>query len=199
MKACFLRAPAKVESNPLVFGDVPKPEPLSGEILIRVEVCGVCRTDLHVIEGELPPKKLAIIPGHQAVGHVAGTGAGAGRLAIGSRVGVAWLHKTDGNCEYCRRGKENLCDHPQFTGYTVNGGYAEFLTAPEDFVYPLPENLAAEQAGPLPLRRNHRLPVLAFERRAGGRQVGIVRLWGRRPRGRSGGSSLGRGSVRFHP
>src|ERR1700732_848658 len=133
MKACFLRAPAKVESNPLVFGDVPKPEPLSGEILIRVEVCGVCRTDLHVIEGELPRKKLPIIPGHQVVGHVAATGAGAGRLAIGSRVGVALLHKTDGTCEYCRRGEENLCDRPQFTGYTVNRGYAEFLAAPEDF------------------------------------------------------------------
>ena len=149
MKACFLRAPAKVESNPLVFGDVPKPEPASGEILIRVEVCGVCRTDLHVIEGELPSRKFPIVPGHQAVGHVAATGAGAGRLAIGSRVGVAWLHKTDGTCEYCRRGEENLCDNPQFTGYTVNGGYAEYVVAPEDFVYPLPEILVAEQAAPL--------------------------------------------------
>jgi len=149
MKACFLRAPGKVESNPLVFGDVPKPEPASGEILIRVEVCGVCRTDLHVIEGELPSRKFPIVPGHQAVGHVAATGAGAGRLAIGSRVGVAWLHKTDGTCEYCRRGEENLCDNPQFTGYTVNGGYAEYVVAPEDFVYPLPEILVAEQAAPL--------------------------------------------------
>lgn len=126
-----------------------KPEPASGEILIRVEVCGVCRTDLHVVEGELPSRKFPIIPGHQAVGHVAATGAGAGRLAIGSRVGVAWLHKTDGTCEYCRRGEENLCDNPQFTGYTVNGGYAEYVVAPEDFVYPLPEILVAEQAAPL--------------------------------------------------
>lgn len=149
MKACFLRAPAKVESNPLVFGDIRKPEPASGEILIRVEVCGVCRTDLHVVEGELPSRKFPIVPGHQAVGHVAATGDGAGRLAIGSRVGVAWLHKTDGTCEYCRRGEENLCDNPQFTGYTVNGGYAEYLVAPEDFVYPLPEILVAEQAAPL--------------------------------------------------
>ncbi|HTB93529.1 MAG TPA: zinc-binding alcohol dehydrogenase family protein, partial [Candidatus Sulfotelmatobacter sp.] len=85
----------------------------------------------------------------QVVGHVAATGIGAERLAIGSRVGVAWLHKTDGTCEYCRRGEENLCDAPQFTGYTVNGGYAEYLVAPEDFVYPLPENLPAEQAAPL--------------------------------------------------
>jgi propanol-preferring alcohol dehydrogenase len=149
MKACFLRAPAKVESNPLEFGDVPRPEPRPGEVLIRVEVCGVCRTDLHVIEGELPPKKSPVIPGHQAVGHVAANGIGAERLAIGSRVGVAWLHKTDGTCEYCRRGEENLCDDPQFTGYTVNGGYAEYVVAPQDFVYPLPENLPADQAAPL--------------------------------------------------
>ena len=149
MKACFLRAPAKVESNPLEFGDVPRPEPGPGEVSIRVEVCGVCRTDLHVVEGELPPKHSPVIPGHQAVGHVATAGIGSERLAIGSRVGVAWLHKTDGTCEYCRRGEENLCDHPQFTGYTVNGGYAEYLVAPEDFAYPLPENLPAEQAAPL--------------------------------------------------
>jgi propanol-preferring alcohol dehydrogenase len=149
MKACFLRAPAKVESNPLEFGDVPKPEPRPGEVLIRVEVCGVCRTDLHVIEGELPSKQSPLIPGHQAVGHVAASGIGAGRLSIGSRVGVAWLHKTDGTCEYCLRGEENLCDDPQFTGYTVNGGYAEYVVAPQDFVYPLPENLPAEQAAPL--------------------------------------------------
>jgi alcohol dehydrogenase, propanol-preferring len=149
MKACFLRTPAKIETNPLEFSDVPKPEPGPGEILVRVEVCGVCRTDLHVIEGELPPKKSPVIPGHQAVGHVAATGIGAKRLAIGSRVGVAWLHKTDGTCEYCRRGEENLCDAPQFTGYTVNGGYAEYLVALEDFVYSLPETLAAEQAAPL--------------------------------------------------
>jgi propanol-preferring alcohol dehydrogenase len=149
MKACSLRAPALVETNPLELGDLPKPEPRAGEVLIRVEVCGICRTDLHVVEGELPPQKSPIIPGHQAVGHIKERGPGAERLPIGSRVGVAWLHKTDGTCEYCRRGEENLCDRPQFTGYTVNGGYAEFLAAPEDFVYPLPENLAAEQAAPL--------------------------------------------------
>src|ERR1700756_3657638 len=149
MKACFLRAPAKVESNPLEFGDVPRPEPGAGEVSLRVEVCGVCRTDPPVVERGLPPKKSPVIPGHQAVGHVAAAGIGAERLAIGSRVGVAWLHKTDGTCEYCRRGEENLCDNPQFTGYTVNGGYAEYLVAPQEFVYPLPENLPADQAAPL--------------------------------------------------
>ena len=149
MRACILRAPARIESNPLDLTEVPRPEPGSGEVLIRVEVCGVCRTDLHVVEGELPPKKSPVIPGHQAVGHVAASGIGSERLSMGGRVGVAWLHKTDGNCEYCRRGEENLCDHPEFTGYTVNGGYAEYLVAPQDFVYPLPENLPAEQAAPL--------------------------------------------------
>jgi len=149
MKACSLRTPANIVTNPLELGELPKPETAPGEVLVRVEVCGVCRTDLHVIEGELPPKKSPIIPGHQAVGHIEARGPGAQRLTIGSRVGVAWLHKTDGTCEYCRRNEENLCNHPQFTGYTVDGGYAEFLVAPEDFVYPLPENLPAEQAAPL--------------------------------------------------
>jgi propanol-preferring alcohol dehydrogenase len=149
MKACFLRAPAKIETNPLEVGDAPKPEPRAGEVLIRVEVCGVCRTDLHVVEGELPPQKSPVILGHQAVGTIEAQGPGAERLPIGSRIGVAWLHKTDGTCEYCRRGEENLCDDPQFTGYTVNGGYAEYLVAPQDFVYALPENLHVEQAAPL--------------------------------------------------
>ena len=149
MRACILRAPARIESNPLDLTEVPRPEPGSGEVLIWVEVCGVCRTDLHVVEGELPPKKSPVIPGHQVVGHVAASGIGSERLSMGARVGVAWLHKTDGNCEYCRRGEENLCDHPEFTGYTVNGGYAEYLVAPQDFVCPLPENLPAEQAAPL--------------------------------------------------
>jgi len=149
VKACFLRTPAPIESNPLQFGEVTTPEPAAGQVLVRVEVCGVCRTDLHVIEGELPPKKSPVIPGHQVVGHVEARGAGAERLAIGARVGIAWLHKTDQTCPYCHRGEENLCDHPQFTGYTVNGGYAEYIIAAEQFVYPLPETLAAESAAPL--------------------------------------------------
>jgi propanol-preferring alcohol dehydrogenase len=149
MKACFLRTPAAIETNPLEYGEFPKPVPAAGEALIRVEVCGVCRTDLHVIEGELTAKRSPVIPGHQVVGHVAARGTGAERLLLGARVGVAWLHRTDQSCEYCKRGEENLCDHPEFTGYTVNGGYAEYLVAPENFVYPLPEKLSAELAAPL--------------------------------------------------
>jgi propanol-preferring alcohol dehydrogenase len=149
MKACLLKAPAKIETNPLEFADVPLPEPAEGEILVRVHACGVCRTDLHVIEGELPPRKSPVIPGHQVIGSVEKQGKGASQFALGARVGVAWLHKTDGTCEYCRAGAENLCDSPQFTGYSVNGGYAEYIVAPENFVYPIPEGFPDEQAAPL--------------------------------------------------
>jgi len=149
MKACLLRAPAAIETNPLEYGDVAIPQPKSGEVLVRVRACGVCRTDLHVIEGELPPRKSPVIPGHQVVGVVERQGENARRFGIGDRVGVAWLHRTDGTCEYCRSGAENLCDNPLFTGYSVDGGYAEFITAPEDFVYGIPEGFPDEQAAPL--------------------------------------------------
>jgi propanol-preferring alcohol dehydrogenase len=149
MKACLLQAPAPVETNPLRFTDVAVPRPESGEILVRVHACGVCRTDLHVVEGELPPRKSPIIPGHQIVGTVEELGPDAQRFSKGTRVGIAWLHRTDGTCEYCRAGKENLCDHPSFTGYTVDGGYAEYVVAPQDFVYPVPEGFSDDQAAPL--------------------------------------------------
>src|SRR5437867_4021352 len=149
MKACVLRAPAAIGTNPLEFTEVATPQPKSGEVLVRVGACGVCRTDLHVIEGELPPLKSPVIPGHQVVGIVEKQGENASRFAIGARIGIAWLHCTDGVCEYCRSGAENLCDNPTFTGYSVDGGYAEFLVAPEDFVYAIPEGFAEEQAAPL--------------------------------------------------
>src|ERR1700720_4753008 len=149
MKACLLRAPAAVETNPLKYGEVAAPQPKSGQALVRVHACGVCRTDLHVIEGELPPRKSPVIPGHQVVGVVEKQGEGSDRCAIGARVGVAWLHRTDGVCGYCRMGEENLCDNPTFTGYSVDGGYAEYIVAPEDFVYAIPEGFSDEQAAPL--------------------------------------------------
>ncbi len=149
MKACVLQKPAAIESNPLAFMDVPAPLPAKGDVLVRVSYCGVCRTDLHVIEGELTPRKSPVIPGHQVVGVVEKLGAGTGKLRVGARVGVAWLHHTDGTCEYCRAGKENLCDDPTFTGYSVDGGYAEYIVAPEDFVYAIPEGFSDEQAAPL--------------------------------------------------
>jgi len=149
MKACLLRTPSKIETNPLQFTEVEEPKPGTCEVRVRVHVCGVCRTDLHVIEGELPERKSPVIPGHQVVGIVEECGIGATRFAAGARVGIAWLHKTDGTCEYCRRGEENLCDAPDFTGYSVNGGYAEAIVAPESFVYPMPGGFPDEQAAPL--------------------------------------------------
>lgn len=146
MKACILPARGPIETNPLRFEDVPAPEPRDGEVLIRVHACGVCRTDLHVIEGELPILKSPVIPGHQVVGVVERGGA---RFKPGDRIGVPWLHSTDGTCEHCRSGKENLCDAPTFTGHTVDGGYAEYIVAREDFVYPLPDGFSDLQAAPL--------------------------------------------------
>ncbi|HUJ49115.1 MAG TPA: zinc-dependent alcohol dehydrogenase family protein [Bryobacteraceae bacterium] len=149
MKACLLRSPAPIESNPLEFTDVPKPEPGAGQVLVRVLACGICRTDLHVIEGELPQRKMPVIPGHQVVGVIESAGTNATRYPAGTRVGIAWLHSTDGTCEYCKAGKENLCNNPSFTGYTVDGGYAEYALADESFVYPIPEGFGDLKAAPL--------------------------------------------------
>jgi propanol-preferring alcohol dehydrogenase len=149
MKACLLHSAARVETNPLEFTDVPDPVPQGDQVLVRVAACGVCRTDLHVVEGELPPRKSPVIPGHQAVGRIEKAGAAAKRFRIGDRVGIPWLHRTDGVCDYCRAGKENLCDNPTFTGYMVDGGYAEYALAPEGFVYPIPEGLTDLHAAPL--------------------------------------------------
>jgi propanol-preferring alcohol dehydrogenase len=149
MKACLLHSPARVETNPLDFTDVPNPVPQGDHVLVRVAACGVCRTDLHVVEGELPPRKSPVIPGHQVVGRIEKAGEAAKRFRIGDRVGIPWLHRTDGVCDYCRAGKENLCDNPTFTGYMVDGGYAEYTLAPEGFVYPIPEGLTDQHAAPL--------------------------------------------------
>jgi propanol-preferring alcohol dehydrogenase len=158
MKASLLNKPGPVNTNPLVYADAAKPTPGPGEILIRVSYCGVCRTDLHVVEGELPQRKSPVIPGHQVVGTIESFGppsdpsvsaAPARKFKPGDRVGVAWLHHTDGTCQYCRAGAENLCDHPTFTGYTVDGGYAEYVVADENFVYAIPPNFTDQQAAPL--------------------------------------------------
>ena len=125
---------------PLTLEDVPIPQPAAGEILLRVEACGVCRTDLHIVAGELKPLRDAVIPGHQIVGRVEGTG---------KRVGVSWVGGVDGTCALCRKGMENLCDNPTFTGYSVNGGYAEYAVARSDFCIPLPDDPPAEQLAPL--------------------------------------------------
>jgi len=149
MQACILRSPAPIETNPLELADIPKPVPTGHQALVRVSACGICRTDLHVIEGELPPRKSPITPGHQVVGVIEAAGDQAKAHPIGARVGIAWLHSTDGSCEYCKAGKENLCDHPTFTGYTVDGGYAEYALAEESFLYAIPEGFADLEAAPL--------------------------------------------------
>jgi propanol-preferring alcohol dehydrogenase len=147
MKAAVLKTAGAISSRPLRIEDVPEPEPQSGEVLLRVLACGVCRTDLHIVEGELVPKHAAIIPGHQIVGEVIRDMTAA--HSPGTRVGVSWIGGVDGTCWYCRHGMENLCDAPMFTGYSVNGGYAEYATARADFVFPLPNTLDDLRAAPL--------------------------------------------------
>ncbi len=149
MKACLLNQIAPVETNPLVLTDAPVPEPGPDQLLIEVSVCGVCRTDLHVIEGELPERHLPIIPGHQVIGRVAQVGQHVSGFKLGDRVGIPWLHRTCGECDFCREGKENLCERASFTGYIVNGGYAEYAIAPAGFVYSIPEVFSDTQAAPL--------------------------------------------------
>ena len=163
MKACLLRVPARIETNPLVLRDIPAPEPAAGEVLVRVSYCGVCRTDLHIVEGELKPRKSPVVPGHQVVGVVEKLGEGARKFQLGARIGVAWLHHTDGTCEYCRSGAENLCDAPSFTGYTVNGGYAEYIVAPEDFVYCHPRRILRSTSRAAAVRGHHRVSLLAHD------------------------------------
>ena len=147
MIAAVLTEPQDISKRPLRIEEVPRPALEPGHVLLKVRACGVCRTDLHIVEGELPPRREHLIPGHQIVGDVV-EGATAD-LAAGTRVGVSWIGGTDGTCWYCRRGMENLCDAPVFTGYTVNGGYAEYALARADFVFPLPPALDDLHAAPL--------------------------------------------------
>lgn len=149
MKACLLAHNASIETNPLTLTKVPTPAPLVHQVLVKVSACGVCRTDLHVIEGELPVQHLPVIPGHQIIGRVEALGAEITRFQIGDRVGIAWLHETCGQCEYCRLGKENLCEAATFTGHLVNGGYAEYVVAPAAFVYAIPAAFSDVEAAPL--------------------------------------------------
>ena len=147
MKAAILASPQEISRHPLRIVEVPKPELTPQHVLLRVLACGVCRTDLHIIEGELPPLRERLIPGHQIVGEVV-DGATL-EIPTGTRVGVSWIGGTDGKCWYCQQGLENLCDSPTFTGYTVNGGYAEYALARADFVFPLPTSLDDLHAAPL--------------------------------------------------
>jgi alcohol dehydrogenase, propanol-preferring len=137
------------QGRPLVAGELPEPEPGPGQIMVRVHACGVCRTDLHVVDGDLREPKLPLVVGHQIVGTVAGMGEGAERFAAGRRVGIPWLGWTDGECRYCRSGRENLCVRARFTGYQLDGGYAELAVADERYCFPIPEGYPDLQAAPL--------------------------------------------------
>ena len=166
MKAAVLSTPSPISESPLKIEDIPTPEPKSGHVLLKVLACGVCRTDLHIVEGELPARKPRVVPGHQIVGEViagdfdgstdrVGTSTHVGADALvrpierGTRVGVSWIGGIDGTCSYCRRNMENLCDFPTFTGYTIDGGYAEYALARADFCFPIPTQLDDVHAAPL--------------------------------------------------
>ncbi len=149
MQAMVLQSPRPIDENPLVLIDVPAPVPGPGQLLVHVDICGVCHTDLHTVEGELELPKLPLIPGHQIVGTVDESGAGVTRFRLGDRVGVAWLHSACGKCDFCQRGLENLCPDARFTGLHVDGGYAQYALAEERFAYTIPERFSAEEASPL--------------------------------------------------
>jgi alcohol dehydrogenase, propanol-preferring len=149
MRAWVVHEPGPVATGPLRLIDRPVPEPGQGQLLIKVLRCGVCRTDLHLTEGDLPPKAPDVTPGHEVVGEVVTTGPGVSRFGVGDRVGAAWLAGTDGSCRYCRSGRENLCPNSIYTGWDIHGGYAEYLVAADAYVYELPKGFSDAELAPL--------------------------------------------------
>ncbi|MBZ5552731.1 MAG: zinc-dependent alcohol dehydrogenase family protein [Acidobacteriia bacterium] len=145
MRAMVLKA----QGQPLRLMEVPVPHPASGQVLVRIRACALCRTDLHILDGDLTAPKLPLIPGHQIVGTVVDVGSHVAQFALGERVGIPWLGYTDGTCRYCSRGQENLCDHPLFTGYTIDGGYAEYTVADQRYCFRLPALYGNAEAAPL--------------------------------------------------
>ncbi|MGB6984482.1 MAG: zinc-dependent alcohol dehydrogenase family protein [Candidatus Aquilonibacter sp.] len=149
MRAMVLHQPDAIETSPLVLEEREQPVSAADELLVRIRACGVCRTDLHVCEGDLPPKHPSIVPGHEIVGVVERVGASCERFSAGDRVGIAWLRETDQTCKFCRRARENLCPNARFTGWDRDGGYAEFATIREGYAYALPDAIDDEHAAPL--------------------------------------------------
>ncbi|MFI7117363.1 zinc-binding alcohol dehydrogenase family protein [Amycolatopsis sp. NPDC049868] len=149
MRAWRVSRPGPMASHPLDWARVPVPRPADGELLVRVLVCGVCRTDLHVAEGDLPVHRAGVTPGHEVVGEVAAVGSGVSGFAVGDRVGIAWLRETCGRCRYCRRGRENLCPASRYTGWDEDGGYAEFAVVPAAYALPLPDGYTDDELAPL--------------------------------------------------
>lgn len=149
MRAMLIEKQAPIASAPLMVREIEAPRPARGEVLLRVRACGICHTDLHIVEGDLAPRRLPIVPGHQVVGEIDAVGEGVNPSRVGSRVGLPWLHETCGKCRFCRTERENLCDDTRFTGWDVDGGFAERCIAPEDFVYELPPEIDDVHAAPL--------------------------------------------------
>ncbi|RME84711.1 MAG: zinc-binding alcohol dehydrogenase family protein [Caldilineae bacterium] len=149
MRAQILRHPAPIENRPLQPADLPIPTLGPGQVRLRVKACGVCHTDLHTVEGDLPLPRLPVVPGHQVVGEVDALGEGVTEFEPGQRLGVVWLYRTCGECDYCRSGRENLCERALFTGYSVDGGYAEYMVVDAAFAYAIPVSLPDEQVTPL--------------------------------------------------
>jgi alcohol dehydrogenase, propanol-preferring len=149
MRALLLESPQPADQSPLRATELPTPDPGPGEVRVRIRCCAVCRTDLHIVEGDLPLPKLPVVPGHQIVGFVDAFGPGVQTLKAGDRVGIPWLYSTDSTCSYCQRQTENLCEQARFTGYHVHGGYAEYCIVRADFAHPLPGEFSDEHAAPL--------------------------------------------------
>jgi propanol-preferring alcohol dehydrogenase len=149
VKAWAVDVPGPIDDGPLVFEDRPTPEPGPGQVRVRISVCGVCRTDLHVAEGDLPAHRPHVVPGHEIVGYVDALGPSSTRFSVGDRIGAAWLHRSCGRCRWCRRGRENLCLQPTFTGWDQDGGFAEMAVVEEQFAYVLPDGFTDEQVAPL--------------------------------------------------
>ncbi len=149
MRAWVVQEPGPIDGSPLRLVERPVPRPGPGELLVRVRVCGVCRTDLHLAEGDLVPHAPGVVPGHEVVGGVVGVGAGIGSDRIGSTIGIAWLRSTCGSCAACRRGAENLCRSSRYTGWDADGGYAEYATVPAEYAYPLPDGYSDAELAPL--------------------------------------------------
>jgi propanol-preferring alcohol dehydrogenase len=149
VRAWWVAKPGPVDELPLERGERPDPEPAVGQVRVRISACGVCRTDLHLVEGDLSPRRPAVIPGHEIVGRVDAIGAGARRFAVGDRIGIAWLRHTCGRCRWCRHGRENLCATPEFTGWDRDGGYAQYAVVDEEYGYRLPDGFDDEHVAPL--------------------------------------------------
>lgn len=174
MRAMVLRAFGAVEDSPLALADCPDPQAGEGQLLVKVAACGVCRTDLHVVEGELPGAKLPIIPGHQVVGEVVTVPRGERRFACGDRVGVAWLYQTCQVCPFCTSGRENLCRSARFTSYDVDGGFAEYIVVPSEFAYPIKTTVSPDQAAPLLCAGIIGYRALTFGCAEGRKRLGLI-------------------------